>query len=316
LFATPVDITHTNIIIPAGSSAFIDLSSASSEPVLPSDYFGAAYVTASTPVAVIVNQNAAGALLVYRGFTTADRSQTLVVTQAVSQIYDGGQQLNYGSAIEGMTYDGSDTQVTFLFTNLLGGGTKSCIIPTVSGRFRHDQRPAYWGSCTLPTNSQGQFFGTVALTSAGAPIIAINNLQSDFSSARGIRALTGRAFITSGGSTTGFAPLLMRDYYDAGTNATWGTALEGRFLSGTGTATITYYDIDSSSQWTDTYIAGSDQIFRFDQRSANTQTSFILPSPKRVSAKVTASQPFVFTINTQAGSATQGDALGIYQLSR
>jgi hypothetical protein len=299
--------SHSGIVIPAGSSAFVDMQNEVGQWTI---FFGPARVTSDQNVAVIANMNAAGSLLVYRGFTDADAGTTLIVTQAVANIYDPLQGLNYGTAIEGMTVDGSSTSVTATYTNLLGGGTKVCVLPSGS-TFRLDQRPAFWDpNCKPPVDGSNRFFGTVTF-SAAVPIVALVNMQSDFSVSKGIRASTARAFVSSGGVTTAFAPLLMRDYLDAGTGVTWGTALEGRFLSGTGTVTITYY-LYGGGTYTDTYTAGADQIFRFDQRFNNVQTGFILPSGSIASAKLTASNPFAFTVNSQGAGSTLGDALGVY----
>jgi hypothetical protein len=299
--------THdrTGIVIPPGSSVHIDMTAETPW----AQFFGPANVTSNQNIAVIVNQNAAGSLLIYRGFTATDAGTSLLVTQALTSIFDSGQQLNYGSAIEGMTVNGSSTTVTVNYTNLLGT-TKSCALPAGS-TFRVDMRPGNWpAGCTPPVNGAGQFFGSISFT-AGTPIIALSNLQSDYSATKGIRTSTSRTFVTPGGATTGYAPMVMRDYLDAGTGVTWGTALEGRFLTSTGTATITYY-LSNGTTYTDTYVAGADQIFRFDQRLANPQTSFILPSGTVAAAIVTASQPFVFTVNAQGESATLGDALTVY----
>lgn len=297
--------TRTGIVIPPGAATHVDM--ASETPW--SQFFGPATVTSNQNIAVIVNQNAAGSLLIYRGFTSAEGGTSLLVTQALTNIFDSGQQLNYGSAVEGMTVDGSSTTVTVNYTNLLGG-TKSCTLPAGS-TFRVDMRPGNWPvSCTPPVNGAGQFFGSITFT-ADRPIVALSNLQSDYSAAKGIRTSTSRAFVTAGGATTGYAPLVMNGYLDVGTGVTWGTALEGRFLSGTGTATITYY-LPSGTTYTDTYTAGTDQIFRFDQRLQNPQTGFSLPNGTIAAAVVTASQPFVFTVNAQGTSSTLGDALTVY----
>ncbi|MBI5652497.1 MAG: hypothetical protein HZC40_18925 [Chloroflexi bacterium] len=298
--------THSGIVIPPGSSVHIDM--AGETPW--AQFFGPANVTSNQSIAVIVNQNAAGSLLIYRGFTSADGGTALLVTQALTSIFDSGQGLNYGSAIEGMTVNGSSTTVTVNYTNLLGT-TKSCTLPAGT-TFRVDMRPGNWpAGCTPPVNGSGQFFGSISFT-AGTPIVALSNLQSDYSASKGIRTSASRAFVTPGGTTTGYAPMVMRDYVDAGTGVTWGTALEGRFLSGTGTATIRYYSAAGTLLGTDTYTAGADQIFRFDQRLANPQTSFILPSGTVAAAIVTAPQSFVFTVNAQGAGSTLGDALTVY----
>ena len=312
IYTTPagVNSVHGGITIPANASIFLDMAN---EVAQWSQFFGPAYVTSDQNIAVVVNHNAAGSLLVYRGFTRTGGGNSIIVTQGMTNIFDQGQQLNYGSAVEGMTVDGSSVAVTVQYTNLLGG-TSTCTLP-VGRTFRVDLRYQYRSEqpCKPPLAGGNTFFGSMTFTASTA-IVALSNIQSDYVGTRGIRASTSRAFVASapGGAMTAFAPILMNNYYDAGTGAYWGTALEGRFLSGTGTATITYYDIDSASTWGDTYTAGADQIFRWDQRESNPQTHFSLPSGKRVSAVITAPNPFVFTVNNQATSATLGDALTAY----
>lgn len=306
-FTVTPPYVHSGITIPPVSSVFIDMMTEN----FPASFlgpngmvFGSATITSDQNIAAVVNQNAAGALLVYRGFTSTDGGNSLIVTQALTSIFDAGQQLNYGSAVEGMTVNGSSVQVTVDYTNLWGT-TKSCTLPSGS-TFRIDFRPGNWpAGCTPPVNGLGQFFGSVKFT-ASTPIIALSNLQSDASPTKGVRASTSRAFVTTGGVTTGYAPLLMRDYLDAGTNVTWGTALEGKLLSGTGLVTINYYFTDGTTA-SDTYTAGADQIFRFDQRAGS-----IFGSGKSASAVITSAQPFVFTVNAQGASTTLGDALTVY----
>lgn len=307
IFTPTPPYVHSGITIPPGSAVFIDMMT----ETFPASFlgpngisFGSATVTSNQSIAVVVNQNAAGALLVYRGFTSADGGNSSIVTQALTSIFDAGQQLNYGSAVEGMTVNGSSVVVTVDYTNLWGT-TKTCTLPA-GATFRVDFRPGNWpAGCTPPVNGLGQYFGSVKFT-ASTPIVALSNLQSDASPTKGVRASTSRAFVTSGGTTTGFAPLLMRDYLDAGTNVTWGTALEGKLLSGTGLVTINYYFTDGTTA-SDTYTAGADQIFRFDQRAGS-----VFGTGKSASAVITSAQPFVFTVNAQGTSTTLGDALTVY----
>lgn len=307
VFTPTPPYVHSGISIPPGSAVFIDMMT----ETFPASFlgpngisFGSATITSNQNVAVVVNQNAAGALLVYRGFTSADGGNSLIVTQALTNVFDTGQQLNYGSAVEGMTVNGGSTVVTVDYTNLWGT-TKTCTLPA-GATFRVDFRPGNWpAGCTPPVNGLGQYFGSVKFT-ASTPIVALSNLQSDYSVTKGIRASTSRAFVTTGTTTTGYAPLLMRDYFDVGTNVTWGTALEGKLLSGTGLVTINYYFSDGTTA-SDTYTAGADQIFRFDQRSGS-----VFGSGKSASAVITSAQPFVFTVNAQGTSATLGDALTVY----
>jgi hypothetical protein len=312
IYTTPagVNSVHGGITIPANASIFLNMAN---EVTQWSQFFGPAYVTSDQPIAVVVNHNAAGSLLVYRGFTRTGGGNSIIVTQGMTNIFDQGQQLNYGSAVEGMTVDGSSVAVTVQYTNLLGG-TSTCNL-AVGRTFRVDLRYQYRSlqPCKPPLAGGNTFFGSMTFTASTA-IVALSNIQSDYVGTRGIRASTSRAFVATApaGAMTAFAPILMNNYYDAGTGAYWGTALEARFLSGTGTATITYYDIDSASTWVDTYTAGADKIFRWDQRESNPQTHFSLPSGKRVSAVITAPNPFVFTVNNQATSVTLGDALTAY----
>jgi hypothetical protein len=313
LVGGPVNYTRPSIVIPPNSSFFLDMQNEVSQwPI----FFGPARISADQNITVLVNQNAAGALLVYRGFTSADGSNSIIVTQGLTNIYDSGQQLNYGSAVEGMTVDGSSVAVTVQFNNLSNGATSTCTFPTGS-TFRVDLRYQYRSqqSCPPPLNGANQFFGSMKFTTSGTPIIALSNITSDASS-KGIRVSTSRAFVASGpsGAMTAYVPMLANNYLDSGTGVAWGTALEGKLLSGTGeTVNITYYPISGGTPITDTYTAGSNLIFRWDQRFPLNWNPSASLAPGLYSAVITStSSPFVFTVNNQGPSSALGDALGTY----
>jgi hypothetical protein len=298
--------THSGIVIPPGASVFIDMAN---EVGLWTSFFGPARITSDQNIAVIVNQNGWGALLIYRGFTAADAGTTLIVTQAVTNIFSALQGKNYGSGIKGMTLDGGSSTYSVSYTNRINGATKNCSLPA-GPFFDLDLRPAFWvPGCEPPVDANNKFTGSVVIVGS-VPIVALANTTTD-ATATGIRTGTFRAFASTGGGTNGYAPMVLNGYYDAGTNATWGSAIEGRLLSGSGRVNIQYNCTDGTT-YSDYFDAGADLIFSFDQRLANGQTGFTLPTGKFCSAWLSSTRTMIFSVNWVAASATEGDAYGVY----
>lgn len=298
ILSNPVGtIVHNNIVIHPGASAMIDL--ANEAPGIAS-IFGPAQITSNQNVAVIVNRNKAGALITYGGFTNADAGNTLIVTQALTNF----GSLVWGTAIEGMTADGNSSSYSVTYTNLLNGSQKTCSLPD-GATFRIDFRVGGWPpACTPPVDSNTQFFGQVVIVGS-RPLVALVN-QIAGNTTNGTRTTTVPAFSSTGGTTTGFAPLVMNAYLDSGTNITWGTAIEGR-MAGTGTVHIDYY-LSNGQTYSDNYTVGADQIFRFDQRTSNP-----LPAGSIAAAKITAPFSILFKVNLTGDASASGDAYGTYK---
>lgn len=292
-----------NIQIPPNSSAIIDMAN---ESVPWNNYFGPARISSDQNIVVVVNANAPGVLASYRGYTNADASTTLIFPQAVTNI----GTMRWGSSIAGQTVDGSSSDYTVTYTNSYGGAPKTCSLPSGSS-FTIDFRPEYWSAsdqCTPPLVSN-QFFGNVVITGT-KPLVASINTQA-VNTANGIRGATSPSFPSSGGTTTGFVPLIMNAYSDPGTQLTFGTAIAGR-MSGTGTVQINYY-LSTGQVYTDTYTVGADRMFVFDQRFVNPATGFILPAGSIGSARITAPHPFVFRVNVNGDLNMYGDVVGTYR---
>jgi hypothetical protein len=294
-------VVHNNIVIPPGASAMIDM--ASEAPGL-SSLFGPANITSNQSVAVVVNRNAAGALVTYGGLTSSDSGQTLIVTQALTNF---NQTFTWGTAIEGMTVSGGDSSYSITYTNLLNSVQKTCSLSS-GPTFRIDFRSQFWpAGCTPPVDGNNSFFGQVSITGS-TPLVALVN-QIAGNTANGTRTTTIPAFSSTGGSGTGFAPLMMNNYLDSGTGISWGTAIEGR-MAGTGTVQIDYYT-STGSHYSATYNVQSDNIFRFDQRNGK---GTVLPDSTLAAAKITAPYPILFKVNVTAMSdSVQGDPYGSYK---
>ncbi len=288
--------THDNISIPPGASAIIEMASEVSQWTT---FFGPARITSSEDVAVVVNRSKAGVLITYRGLTSADAGSTLIVPQALTNF----STLQWFAAVEGMTVNGNSSTYSVTYKNLLNGQQKTCSLPEGS-TFRIDFRSGGWpAGCTPPVGANVQFFGQVVIEGS-TPLVALVN-QATGNVALGTRALTVPAFPSTGGTTTGYAPLIMNNYLDTGTNIRWGTGIEGR-MAGTGTVQIQYY-LSNGQTYSDSYVVGSDQIFRFDQRTGNP-----LPSGSIGAARITAPSPILFRINYSADGSALGDGAGAH----
>ncbi len=299
--ALPNTSTHSGITIPPGASVFIDMTN---EVSAWSTFNGPARLTSDQPVTVVVNSNAPGVLGAYVGYTSADASTTLIVPQAVTNI---GPML-WSSAITGMTVDGSSSTYTVTYSNNSTGAQKTCSL-TSGPSFSIDFRPQYWPSCSPPADGSGQFYGTVLITGS-TPLVASVNTQAG-NIANGLRGAVAFAFPSTGGTTTGFAPLISNAYLDVPSNLTYGTGIAGR-MDGTGTVQINYY-LSGGQVYTDTYTVAADHMFTFDQRFPNSQTGFTLPSGSIGSAKITAPWPMVFKVNINGDLTKFGDLVGSYR---
>lgn len=302
LMNPPATSVHSGITVPPAAVVFIDMTS---EVPGWSSMFGFARLSSDQNVAVVVNNNIPGNLMTYVGYTNADASTSLIIPQALLNI---GSPL-WSSALEGMTTDGSSSSYTVTYKNILNGAQKTCNLP-VGANFRIDFRPQFWPpSCTPPVDSNNRFHGQVVVVGTSPLVASINQIANN--TANGFRGSTSPAMPSSGGKTTGFVPLVMNGYSDTGTNITWGTAIEGS-MAGTGTVQINYY-LSTGQTYTDTYTVGTDQIFRFDQRFANSQTGFVLPAGSIGSAKITAPFPIIFRVNISGNLAMMGDVIGTYK---
>ncbi len=287
--------THTGISILANSSVFVDMSNE-----LPSlgAFNGSATLTSDQPVAVVVNHNIAGALLVYQGFTSSKSGTKLIVPQALKNIYIPSTNQTYGSGIMVMTFGGGSANIKVTYTK--SNGQTIVSNQTANPSVIVDQRfdPAL--------NGESVFNGSATIESS-VPIIAIVNFVTTNSPTYGVRNTSFPAFPDGSGTSSIFFPLVMKNYLDSLSNVHWGTALAGRVMNGSAaTLTLTYYS--GGNTYVSTLCTTTSQPgFMCDQRYDT-----ILPSTFYGSAVLTSNQPIVASMNTVGLDTDLGDVLGTY----
>ena len=292
--STGTTYSHSGISIPAGASAMLDLSSGTSEPALASVslFYGTASIASDQPVAVVTQYNAAGFLLIYSGFSSANAGTTLYLPQLLRNLYDPGSGLTWGTGVLVMSIDGTAATVTLNYTNYDG---KTYSESQTNTMITFDNR----SSSAIPSF----YYGSGTLTSS-KPIIAIVNYVVN-ASARGLQGGTYRAFAASGGGNTVFIPLLRKNSLDVGSGISWGTGVLGRLIgSSATTVTITYYHSNGNTYTQTANISPTSPMFTFDQRSNGS-----LPDGT-MSAVITSNpaQSFNVIVNVAAPSTVQGDA--------
>ncbi len=306
---------HSGITIPPGASKVIDLSSATDEPYLPTApadqiFLGAGILTSDsgTPVAVIVNHNAAGTLDSQVGLTSADAAKTLYFPQLYRDIYDQFQGYTFGSSIQIMKPNPTDpttVNVTVTYKNLLNGGTSTQKgqLNSTKMNLNFDQR---YGGVPSP------FYGSATLD-ADAPVVATANIVTNFTNLGG-RGLTYRAISPTTGSTRVYAPLLLKHYYDSGTGIYYGTAFQGRTTDGSAaTIRVTYYykegGVDKQITLPDINVTAAKPQFTVEQRAPYDK---VLPLGTIASAVVESTSPIAITVNVVGENGSPGDASGTY----
>ncbi len=297
----PNTSVKSGISIAPGASAVINMMNEVPEW---SDFNGPARLTSDQPVTVVANTNAPGVLSAYAGYTSGDASTTLIVPQAVTNL----GPMVWSSAITGMTVDGQSSTYQVTYSNNFGGAQKTCNLPD-GPSFTIDMRPQYFPAGCAPPLSGNTFYGTVVVVGSRSLVGSVNTQAGN--TANGVRGAVAFAFPASGGSTTGFAPYISNNYLDTGSNLVFGTAMAGR-MDGTGTVRIEYF-LTTGQVYTDTYTVGTDRMFTFDQRFANSQTGFALPAGSVGSAKLTAPFPMVFKVNINGDLTKYGDLVGSYR---
>jgi len=278
--------------VPGWATKYLNLTNESS---LGTNFFGSATITATQPIAVIINQLADGGLLAYKGFTSG--SQTVYAPQLLKDIYDSQQQLTWGSAIQAMAVSGSATVCLTYFPS--SGGSLGPYCQTASPAASFDQR--------FDSNLSGSFFGSGIITGT-SNIMVITNMQTDYSPTKGARLMTYRGFPEGSGATTLQAPQMLKNIYDSGQQVTWGTAIAAQSLGGTGQVCITYTPSGGGSPVGPTCTTANPQA-TFDQRfDAALGSSFF------GSATITSTVPIVGKVNLTGASADVGDAASNYTL--
>jgi len=278
--------------VPGWSTKYLNLANESS---LGTTFFGSTTITATYPIAVIVNQLADGGLLAYKGFTTG--SKTVYAPQLLKNIYDSQQQLTWGSAIMAMAVSGSATVCITYYPS--SGSSLGPYCQTANPSVSIDQRfDAHLGS---------SFFGSGVITGT-SDIMLIANMQTDYSPTKGARLMTYRGFPEGSGATTLQAPQMLKNIYDSGQEVTWGTAIAAQSLGGTGQVCITYTPSGGGSSIGPTCTTANPQA-TFDQRfDAALGSSFF------GSATITSTVPIVGKVNLTGASTDVGDAASNYTL--
>lgn len=294
--------THPSLVIPPGSSILVDLAS---EGMLPSLYYGAARVSADRKIGVLVQQNAGGVLNVYSGFTSANAQSTLYVPQVVKNVYDSGTQYNYQSSIIVMSADLSPANVTvtyFWFDGAAYGSSVSSQNGQIASTFDLRYDPAL--------SNKGLVFASARID-ANKPVVAVVPFFADFNASRGLRSTYYSAFTYNPSQTRLFAPLVMKNSYDAGTGTNWSTGLTGQLLGGTAARVYIYYYDSNGSLLGSSYRdpTPSSPVFNFDTRY---DTALNGLSSVKASAIMTSTQPFGFITQVFAESSAPGDASGSY----
>jgi len=256
-------------------------------------------ITSDAAVAVTINQNAAGALSAYPGFLPSRASATLYFPQVLYAVNDANTASQWGTAISVLVSDQTNAQVRVTYDD--GVNPAFTDTKTASPYALFDQR------FDMPRLGKARFYGTAKIESltSGKTLFAIINAQTNYNSSTGVNLLTATHFATTDGTTTVFAPQVMRRYTDAGSGVTWSTSINGRFLGGsTATINYTYYKSDGSTS-TGSYVPSGtnfliDQVY--DSHISDGQHGAMV---------LTSTQPFAITVNT-TGQSPHGDASGVY----
>ena len=310
-YSTPLgNVNHSGIVIPAGSSASVDMTTELSGV---GAWLGGATVTADQPVAVIVNQNAAGALQIYPGFTSANAATnppyTLYVPQLMKNVYDSVQGYTYGTGLMVMTLNQSTAEVYVTYSNAVNGHTitdHKTANPSASFDQRYD----------AALSAENPLFASAIVTST-TPIVALVNIVTNFDPSRGSRAETYRAIPDGGGTNTVFVPQLLKNLQDTGQNVTWGTAIAGAYMGSTpATITITYFNYNGVTRTSTANVSATNRLFSFDQRY---DTNLADQSVVYASAKITSNgtvggndKPFTAIVNVVGLGVNPGDAASSY----
>ena len=287
---TAIPISFT---VPGWSSTFLNLAN---EAGLGTSFFGSATITATQPIAVVVNQLANGGLLAYKGFTKG--SQTVYAPQLLKGIYDVKQQLTWGSAIQAMAMSGSATVCLTYYPST--GGTLGPYCKTANPAASFDQR--------FDNNLGTTFFGSGIITST-SDIMVIANMTTDYSASKGARLMTYRGFPAGSGATTLQAPQMLKNIYDSMQQVTWSTAIVIQSLGGTGEVCITYAPSGGGTSIGPDCKTASPQA-AFDQRYTGGLGSSFFGS-----ATITSTVPIVGKVNLVGSSSDAGDAASNYPLT-
>jgi hypothetical protein len=312
--------THTGINIPPGASKTIDLSSSTSEPNLPSTpaglvFIGSGIVTSDPgmPVGVVVNHNAAGSLTSQLGFVSTDAATTWFFPQLYRNVADPNQGYIFGSSIQVMKPDPTNAtpvnvQVTYFNTFTGHTKTESGTLDSTHKYLNFDQRGAY----SALAGTEDPFYGSATVV-AGAPVVATANLVSNFTVLGG-RATTYRAPSSASGTNQILIPLVMKNYYDAGTGIYYSTAFQVRTTTGgSGTVNITFYYTEGGVQKTYSLapinVSPSVTTFTIDQRPAFCP---YLPNGSIASVVLNSTTPIAATVNMVGANGTPGDGSATY----
>lgn len=291
--------THSSISIAPGASQLIALSS---ESAVPDPYYGAAAVTADRNIAVLVQQDAAGVLNIYPGYTAANAASTLYVPQLVKNVNDTGTKYVYQSSVIVMSADLTPVDVTVTYYNYNGQYTS-----TQNGQIASTFDLRY----DKGLKSQSLVFASAAIQ-ASKPVIAVVPFFATYDASRGNRSTYFRAFTPgASGATTMYAPEIFKNYHDSGTNINLNTGLTG-MLTGTTAAnvTISYYDSSGNLIGSTTKsVTPASPVFNFDSRYDTALSAY---SSLNASAVLSSSQPFACIVQVFADSTAPGDASGSY----
>jgi len=228
---------RTGIIIPPSSSYYLDMTTETTIPpsAIPYGFNGSARITADQPVAVVVNQNAAGVLMTYTGFTPSDASQNLSVPLLLKNVADPAQGYTWGSALFVMAADGTSANVTITYTNNYNNhifsqsvSANPAILLDLAGLGAGNAVPSesvYYGSAVLSTTNP-------------AGIVAMVTQQTNLDSYRGSRALAYRASPMTAGTSALFVPTLLKNVVDTASGVNWHTGLTLQW-QGTLSTTVT-----------------------------------------------------------------------------
>ncbi|MSP12850.1 MAG: hypothetical protein EXR62_07820 [Chloroflexi bacterium] len=177
--------------------------------------FGSANISSNRAIVALVEQHAPGLLSAYKGFVSGATS--LKAPQILKSVFVADENYSYGTAVQFQAIGASST-VTITCTGInTTNGSPVNFSRTKTGTpdESFDQRT----DGGIPNG----FFGSCDLT-ATSPIVAIVNLQTNTDATRGTRLATYPALGSANGSTTLFAPQLLKNANDS-TGVTYSSAM-------------------------------------------------------------------------------------------
>jgi hypothetical protein len=259
-------------------------------------WLGAAKLSSpSQPLVAVVNQNAGGILLSYRGFSpTKNAGARLLLPQILNAVLDQTGFV-WGTSFLVMVADQSAANITATF---YGDAGSFSITKSASPMALFDQR----------YDLQGRFFGSAIIQASGnKPIVAIENAQTSYINGRGVQIFTSRSFPDTSGTTTAFAPAILKTHLDS-SGVTQSTSILIEFTGSTAPVTVTYYPSNGSAPFSTTaYPTSGSPLILVDQRyDGNVPNNFV------GSAVLTSTQPFAANVNFNGGNSDPGDTAGVY----